>query len=277
MTVASAAVRPYLAFMRSALLGMLAYRLRYFTGILTYLLYVSIHYFIWAAVFSSGASEPDKNLVLNGFTLSDMVTYITVAWIARSMCFSNIDWDMEELVKTGQISIYLLRPVNFLGMMLSQAAGELLFRLVFFTVPISIVIYLLFPIAPPAGTAAFALFLITSLLGFLVMAEFNFLVGIAALYFKSIGGLIQSKHYLIQLFSGLLIPLPFFPPWAEVVLKALPFQVITFMPLQFYLGKIAPDQALPALLQAVGWVAALYIMGQLLWQAAISRLSVQGG
>lgn len=256
---------------------MLAYRLRYFTGILTYLLYVSIHYFVWSAIYEGNAGGDPETAVLNGFTLSDMVTYITVAWIARSMCFSNIDWDIEEMVRSGQVSVFLLRPVNFQLMMLSQAFGELCFRVVFFTLPISIVIGYLFPINAPASVAGLGLFFATSCLGFLVMAQINFLVGMVAFYFKSISSLMQAKHYLLQLFSGLLIPLPFFPAWAEKMLSFLPFQVITYTPLQFYLGKLHGISAAAAILQAAAWVIALYLCGQLAWRHATGRLTVQGG
>ncbi len=49
---------------------MLAYRMRYFTGILTYLLFVTVHYFIWQAIFSQKA--PGE--LINGFTFTTMVT-----------------------------------------------------------------------------------------------------------------------------------------------------------------------------------------------------------
>ena len=43
----------YEAFIRNSFLKMLAYRLRYYTGIITYLLFVSVYYFIWSAVYAS--------------------------------------------------------------------------------------------------------------------------------------------------------------------------------------------------------------------------------
>ena len=42
----------YTAFLRNAFLNMLAYRLRYYTGIVTYFMFVSVHFFIWQAIFS---------------------------------------------------------------------------------------------------------------------------------------------------------------------------------------------------------------------------------
>lgn len=92
---------PYVAMVRLSFLKFLAYRLRYFTGIVTYLLFVSVHYFIWQAVFKgSGVS------VLNGFTFPEMVTYIAIGWISRSLYFSDIDEEISEHVRTGQISSF---------------------------------------------------------------------------------------------------------------------------------------------------------------------------
>ena len=71
----------YLAFITNAFLNMLAYRLRYYTGIVTYLHFVSVHYFIWQAVFA----EQPSGARLNGFTFEEMVTYISIGWIARSL------------------------------------------------------------------------------------------------------------------------------------------------------------------------------------------------
>lgn len=256
---------------------MLAYRLRYFTGILTYLLYVAINYFIWTAVFAATVSAQGVEGTINGFTASQMVTYVTVAWIARSMCFSNIDYEIDDIVRSGQISVYLMRPVSFQLLMIAQAFGELLFRVVFFTLPITIVMIFVFPIMPPAGLLNGVLFVVTTLLGFLVMAQINFLVGLAAFYLQSITSLSQMKHYMLQLLSGLLLPLSFFPHWAESILQVLPFQLITFVPLQFYLGKVPTAQIPAVLLQCGFWVAALYALSRMIWERATARVFIQGG
>lgn len=268
---------PYLAFIRSSLLGMLAYRMRYFTGILTYLLYVSIHYFIWQAVFQGASQELDPTRTINGYTFPEMVTYITMAWIARSLYFSNVDYEIDEIVKSGQLSIFLLRPVSFQLLMISQACGELLFRMIFFSLPIGVVIAAIFPILPPNGLSGVALFLLATAVSFLIMAELNFLVGLVAIHFQSISSLMQAKHYLLQLLSGLLIPLTFFPPAAEAILKVLPFQLLTYVPLQFYLGKVGPGETMWLLLHMGFWVMCLHLLGVVFWRYSASRVVVQGG
>ncbi|HQH26553.1 MAG TPA: ABC-2 family transporter protein [Oligoflexia bacterium] len=263
----------YSAFLRNSFLVMLAYRLRYYTGICSYLLFVAAHYFIWQAVF---AGHP-AGARIHGFTLAEMTTYVSVGWIARSLYFSNIDYDVDELVRSGQISTFLIRPIQFHAVMIVQGAGEALFRLLFFTVPIGAVILLLFPVSAPAGTAAFCLFCLSTALGFLILAEVSFLVGTLSFRLKSIQGIIRSKYFLIQVLSGLLLPPPFFPAWFQPVIDALPFKHVAYVPLQLYLGQISTAQAWEPLCSQVLWAAACAVLAEYALRRSFAHLAVQGG
>ena len=173
---------PYIAFIRNSFLTMLAYRMRYYTGLFTYLIFVSVHYFIWQAVFASNSNGG----MVNGYTLPQMVTFVAIGWIARSFYFSTIDDDINDFVRTGQISTFLMRPVDFQLMMCAQAFGEAIFRLAFFSLPIGLLVLMFFPVDYPASTPALVFFLISTMLGFFILAFVNFLVGLAAFYLKSI-------------------------------------------------------------------------------------------
>jgi ABC-2 type transport system permease protein len=252
---------------------MLAYRLRYYTGIITYLLFVSVHYFIWQAVFAERA--PGERI--NGFTLPEMVSYITLGWVSRSMYFSDIDETIDDLVRSGEITVYLLRPVNFQVMMLVQAFGASLFRLTAFTLPLSLVIFSLYPLSPPASITSLLLFFYGVGVAFLVFALLNFLVGMLAFSLKSIDGIVRAKYYLVQLCSGLLLPLTFFPDWAERVLEVLPFKMLAYTPLQLYLGHIKGSELLPLFASHLFWIVTLFVLGHVAWRRARKKLTIQGG
>ena len=263
----------YSTFIRNAFLEMLAYRLRYYTGVLTYLLFVSVQYFIWSAVY---ANRPAGEVV-KGFTLEEMITYVAIGWIARSVCFSNLDEEVDELVKSGQIGIYLMRPVNFQLMLIARAIGGSLFRLSFFTLPIAVVILWVFPVSPPVSLAAAFLFLLATVFGFLVLALINFSIGLLAFYFKSIQGVMRAKYFLTQLLSGLLLPLTFFPDWSQWIINILPFKATTYVPLQLYLGKIPQEEIFASFLFQGAWVLVLLALGHVFSKRAFSKLTIQGG
>ena len=74
-------LRTALPFARVGFLNMLAYRARYYVGILTYLFNVAVYFFIWRAVF---AHSPN----VAGMSLSEMITYVAVGWTIRSFYFN---------------------------------------------------------------------------------------------------------------------------------------------------------------------------------------------
>ena len=43
-------------------------------------------------------------------------------------------------------------------------------------------------------------------------------------------GLIRAKRVVIDLFSGLLLPISFYPVWAQNLMSYLPFQAISYVP-----------------------------------------------
>lgn len=264
---------PYIACIRLSFLKLIAYRMRYFTGIVTYFMFVSAHYYIWDAVYKGQAGGS----TINGYTFSEIITYISVAWMARSVYFSDIDEEIAEMVRSGQISLYLLRPVHFHLVMISEACGGLLFRLIFFTLPISLVIFFFFPVTAPASMLHGVTFLLATIVSFLVLAEINFLLGLLCFYLKSIEGFMRAKYFFIQLFSGLLLPFSFFPQWFTRSMDYLPFRLIAATPLEIYLGKIEGTALIVTLMKMGLWVFLLFLLSEFFYKRAFKKLLIQGG
>lgn len=261
------------AFVRAGFLRILAYRLRYVTGILTYTLNVSIYYFIWRAVYAHTA----PGTAIRGYVLDEIITYVALGWIIRSFYFNNIDREIASLVTEGHITLYLARPVSLLHAMTGLAAGESLFRITAFTGPVSVAVFALFPIHPPADLAAWPAFLFSAVLSFLMLAYLNFLVGLISFMTRSIMGIISAKHYTIQLLSGLLMPLEFFPDWLYSASLYLPFRHIAHTPAALYLGRFSGTEALSALAIQGLWTVVLYGAAHLFWRRMMRKLVIQGG
>lgn len=249
---------------------MLAYRARYYVGVLTYLFNVAVYYFIWRAVFRGSAT-------VAGLSLPDMITYVAVGWTIRSFYFNEIDSELATQVQEGRLAMNLIRPVDFQTAMIADAAGQSAFRATLFTLPIALVVGLLFPVRPPASVLAAALFLLSAALSFALVAAINFLVGLIAIRTKSILGILRAKYMLLELLSGLLIPTTLFPEPLRGLLFASPFPHINFTPAALYLGKAAGWEAGKLLALQAGWAAALLAAGQLAWRRSRSRITTQGG
>jgi len=261
---------PYLAFGRVAFLQILSYRLRYFTGIITYLVNVTVYYFIWRAIYREGG-------IIQGFKFEQMVTYVAIGWIIRTFYYNNIDREMAVDIQQGHIAAKLARPVNYQGMQISQAVGESVFRMMMFTMPTAIVILLIYPVQGPAAWLPACAFLVALCYSFLILAAINFIIGTCAVYLQSILGLIRAKYFLIEILSGLVIPINFFPDSLVRLSQWLPFEHISYTPLMIYMGKITGRSLAYILLVETVWSLVLLLAGHWFWTQATRKLTVQGG
>ncbi|HMD83687.1 MAG TPA: ABC-2 family transporter protein [Terriglobia bacterium] len=263
-------LRLYWAFARVGFVNTLAYRLRYFTGIVTYFIYVSVYYFIWKAIYAHSTS-------IEGFDFAHLLTYIGVGWIIRSFYFNNIDQDIAYLVLEGRLAMDLIKPVNIQLMYVSRAAGESVFRLALLTVPTALVLFLVYPLRPPASIGHAGAFLASVSLSFLIVAAINFAVGTFALRLQSILGLMRAKFFLLELFSGLLLPITFFPQSVQKIMGVMPFEYISYVPMLIYLGKLSGGALARAIALQVFWVTILLAIGDGLWRWSTRKVIIQGG
>jgi ABC-2 type transport system permease protein len=264
------ALAPYLEFSRVGFVNILAFRLRYFTGIITYFLNVTVYYFIWSAVYKSGQT-------IAGYNLAQMITYVSVGWIIRSFCWNTIDQEIAYEVLEGKITMDLIKPVSIPWMWISRAIGESAFRLGLLTLPTAVVVGFIFHVQAPSSHENFLLFMVAVLGSFFLMGALNFMIGACAIPLTSILALIRAKYWLIELLSGVLIPMSFFPQTAQKILALLPFEHIAFTPLQIYLGKLDRMQALHALAIQWLWVVVLLALAQFWWDFWLRRITIHGG
>jgi ABC-2 type transport system permease protein len=257
-------------FARIGFLDMLAFRLRYYTGVINYFINVTVYYFIWKAVFLAG---PD----VGGFRFPEMITYVAVGWIIRSMYFNNIDYDLASDVMEGKVSMVMLKPVSLPLTYIGKALGEAAFRLLLLTAPTALVLALLFPIGGPRSPAHFAAFAVSLAGSVLLVSGINFIVGSCSVRLISIQGLLRAKFWMQELLSGLLVPLTLFPAPVRALSAWLPFEHIGYTPMMIYLGKLSWEEIARALALEAAWIVLLLWFGGWFWGRMARTITIHGG
>ena len=251
---------------------MLAHRLRYIVGVLNYIVYVAVNYYLWEALY---AANPTGRTA--GWSLHEMQTYVSVNWIMRSAYFSNSDNVLAGRINKGEINTDLLRPTSLLLQFYGAALGEVLFRALFMAMPVLILALAFFNIGTPATLPDALWFVYSAVLAFHIFFAVNFLTGLCAVYTEKIQGFLWAKFMLLQFMSGLLLPLEFFPRPVRLVFEALPFPGMAHTPMSIYLGRLSGEALLGALLQQTFWTVGLMIVCEVMWRRVRRRLSVLGG
>ncbi|MDN4619303.1 ABC-2 family transporter protein [Paenibacillus sp. PsM32] len=260
----------YWDFIRIRFLTMLAYRVNYYSGILVYTLNIGVYYFTWQAIY--GGKEQ-----IAGFTAAQMTTYVAVSWMARSFYFNNLDREIATEIRDGTIAIQFIRPYNYLMVKMMQGFGEGLFRFLLFMIPGMLIALLLFPVQLPTSITSWIGFLIMLFFSFLINSQINIIIGMLAFFVENNEGMMRMKRIVVDLFSGLLIPISFFPGWLVSIMNFLPFQAITYLPGSVFTGRVKGTGILEVLGIQVVWFVLLLIPIYFIWRAARVRLFVQGG
>jgi ABC-2 type transport system permease protein len=255
---------------RIRFLTMLAYRLNYFSGILTYVVYTGGYYFLWTAVY--GARES-----LGGMTAAAMTTYLAISWMTRSFYYNNLDREIADEIKSGAVATQLIRPYNYLAGKLFSALGEAVFRLLFWMVPGMVVATWLFPVQLPGRLATYGLWIVAAAMAFLVNSLLNAVFGLLTFFLQNAQGLRSAKGLATDLLSGLFLPLQFYPGWLQTVIRWLPFQAISYLPNMIFTGGLAGRDAWSAIGLQVLWSVLLGVITWRLWHRARRYLVVQGG
>jgi ABC-2 type transport system permease protein len=103
------------------------------------------------------------------------------------------------------------------------------------------------------------------------------LVHVSLLWTISGEGLARVLPAFVMIFSGMVVPLPLFPDWAQPILNVLPFRGIADVPYRIYSGHIPVDESGGAILLSVVWALVLIAVGRLILARGYRRIVVHGG
>jgi ABC-2 type transport system permease protein len=225
---------------------------------------------LWHAVYSPGE-------VAAGMTVEQAVAYSTLAAVlAGHSDVATIVDSFTDRVREGTVAYLFIRPISPLTYMLGLQAGGVLYRFAWLVIvgTIGIAIGI---VNAPLSAAVLAWSILSLFLAECVLVILFQFIEILAFWTVETRGLTAVYAFTVQLLSGALVPLWFFPEWVRTVLLALPFAAATSTPLSLYVGRIPVDHAPFAIATQVVWLVILALALRLLWGAARQRVVVQGG
>ena len=210
----------------------------------------------------------------------DAEAAITFAWVSQALIavVEVFTWnELAQRVRSGDVAVDLARPLDLqLGLAaadLGRAAAVVLPR----AVPILLAGALTLGLALPADPRAWALGLVAVVLATLLSFAGRFVVNLLAFWLLDVRGLIASYVLVSTLFSGLVVPVRWFPAPVAAVAAATPFPSMVQTPADLLTGHLGGSAALAAVGVQVAWLVGIGGLGRLVLGAAHRRLVVQGG
>jgi ABC-2 type transport system permease protein len=266
-------MKAYLSIVRLRFRVQLQYRAAALAGFVTQFFFGIVRVMVFNAFYSS-------TTVAQPISLAQAVTY---SWLVQ-VTFRLVPWygdtEMINTVRSGGLSYELCRPLNLYWAWYCRLIALRMVPFLLGGIPTLIVASLLpasFALAAPASWSALAAFSVSMLFAVILGCSVTNIVSISALWTISGEGMQRVLPAFVMFLSGLVIPLPFFPDWAQPVLAVLPFSALADAPFRFYIGSLSPG-ALPAYLGLqLFWTALFAGLGLALLKSATGRVVLQGG
>jgi ABC-2 type transport system permease protein len=234
-------------------------------GVFTNTIFGFIQAYILLAVYRHRA-------YVGGYGQVDSVTYV---WLVQALLMTVQVFTWQELalrVRDGSIATDLARPIDPQRYWLAFDFGRAPYHLIYRGLVPFAIGALVFELHYPSPIDA-VLFTVSLVLAVVVSLFFRFLYNLPAFWLLDIRGVIIFVVSVSLIFSGAVVPVPYFPSWLRDLSYALPFAAILQTPVDVWLGKAEPWQ----IAVQAAWALALFALGRVVLSRATRKLVVQGG
>ncbi|MGP9680395.1 MULTISPECIES: ABC transporter permease [unclassified Brachybacterium] len=259
-SIASASFRQYSTYRMATAAGV-------FTNTIFGLIRASI---LFAAITTAGGE-------LSGYTIAQAATYV---WLGQALLAPIEAFGTREVsqrVHQGDVAIDLLRPTSFLGLYYAQKLGRSAFLLLGRGIPPLVIGALVTGLALPEDPLSYLLGAVSLLAAITLAFLADMIVNLSAFWLIETRGLTVVYTAVMNLLSGFLIPILWFPDWLLGIARATPFPSMIQTPIDTLSGRITPLEALPLLGVQAGWVLVLAVAAHLMLRLGVRSMEVQGG
>ncbi len=271
-------MKAYVGIMKARLKTFLQYRAAAFAGFLTQLFWGVLRISIMTTFIRADEAGSPMNL-------AQTVSYIWLGQAFLGLLPWNADRDVAAMVREGTLGYDLLRPLDFYSHWFARAlgwrCGVTLLRSVILLSFTLIVLPLLgldaWKLVLPNSLLRLGLWLVSLAMAMALSAGITVLINLSLIWFISSRGPGNIMTSIINICSGLIIPLPFFPEAMQKVFRLLPFRFLSDVHSRIFAGDIPLNQVPAELARELIWLLLLVAAGRVLTARARVRIEVQGG
>ncbi|MGK5086660.1 ABC-2 family transporter protein [Bdellovibrionota bacterium FG-2] len=256
------------AALRNGLQDATAYRIEFlFEFVGSAFVPATVQWIVWYALFQLGGAT-----TVAGMTYVDMIQYTLMSVLFTQIRGGDQDFELQEMIRTGQLSNYLLRPVGVVEFVFIRGLAPKIF-IAGFCLLIGFAISLFFPFSAARMVGAMLL----ALMGNIIHYQIGAALSTVAFYWEEAFAMLMVKNLIVSLLSGEKIPLNLIPAAYSWIWKSTPFYLYVFAPTQFALGRTSVSQFISELLLALVWIIACWGLIRLTWGFSIKRYLSLGG
>ena len=253
----------------------LTYRFNFLSRTLFSFISIIAMLYVWRTIFAG--KGPDA--MVGTYSFAQMVSYYLLATIVDSLSAVNEDdWQIAADIKDGNISQFLLKPIDYLWYRLCLFLSGRMTYLAIAAVPIAIfVLCLRSYFVLPHDWETLAWFFVSIMLTALLQFFMSYTMAMLAFWVLEVSTFIFILFAFEYIASGHLFPLDILPPALASALHYTPFPYQLFFPVSIYMGKTTGADLARGLVIQFAWVIATYLLARFAWNRGIRKYAAVGG
>jgi ABC-2 type transport system permease protein len=245
-----------------------AYRIEFLFEILgSAFVPAAIQSVLWYAMFKVAGAK-----LIAGMTYHQMLEYTFMSLLFSQIRGGDLDFELTEMIRTGQLSNYLVRPVGVVEFSYIRGIAPKLL-IAGFCLIIGVIYESFLGVNPLRIIGAMSL----ALLGNVIHYQISAAIAASAFIWEEAFSMLMVKNMLVNFLSGELFPLTLIPASYAWVWKSAPFYLYVFGPTQYALGRWSDLEFFHNTLIACAWIVVGWLLIRLTWGLGIKRYLSLGG
>jgi len=263
-------MRKYYLIFTNSLSEYFAYRLNFILWRVRIVISILITYFLWDSVFA-GKSE------VFGYSQARMLTYVILITFLTGVVLSTQTHRVASEINLGELSKFLLKPVNYFAFNLSRDLSDKFLNTTFSIVEIILLVLILRPpLVVQTNPYWLSLFAVAIILATILFFEISLILSFIGFWSKETWAPRFIFFILITFLAGTYFPLDIFPKPIYTLLQLLPFTYIVFFPLKIYLGELNSPTLFMGLIVVFSWIIIFLFTINYLWRAGLKIYTAEG-
>jgi len=253
----------------------LTYRFNFLMRTLFGLIPLVAMLYVWRTIYEGkGAGS-----TVGDYSLAQMISYYLLVTVVDALTAVNEDdWQIATDIKDGNISQFLLKPIDYLTYRFCLFVSGRLTYLAVAAVPLALfILYFHKYFVLPADFTTLGCFLLSTALTALLQFFMSYTMAMLAFWVLEVSTFIFILFAFEYIASGHLFPLDILPRGVAQALYFTPFPYQLYFPVSIYMGKTTGMDLVRGLFIQAAWATAAYGLARFAWRRGIKKYSAVGG
>lgn len=231
--------------------------------------------YVWRTIYASR----EAGTQIAGYTLATMSSYYLVVTLVDALtAVTDDDWQIAADIKDGNISQFLVKPIDFLTYRLCLfGANRLIYSAVALVPTLLFIGWQRQYFVLPADFVTLGCFMVSLVFTALLQFFLSYTMALLAFWVLDVSAFILMLYALEFLAGGHVFPINLLPPALAHALMLTPFPYQLFFPVSIYLGQVSGTALWQGLAMQLFWVVASYGLARWIWHRGIRKYAAVGG